>query len=176
MFEIILGSVVVVSFILLIITICNNRLILAIMKIDKAEEDIDMYLEKKKELLDRTRPVIIKELRLENFLTELDNLNGSENNFEVNDILKYAYHILFKTIDENEKLLKSDTLNSILDSLEENEENIGGAVKFYNDTVVMFNHIIASFPSCIVAFFRRLKKKDFYNDEKKEMYEILNEK
>lgn len=176
MLEIILGSVVVVSFILLIVTICNNRLILAIMKIDKAEEDIDMYLEKKKELLNRTRPIITKELRLDSYLAELDDFNGSENNFEVNEILKDAYNVLFKTIDENEKLLKSETLNSILDSLEENEENIGGAVKFYNDTVVIFNHLIASFPSCIVAFFRRFKKKDFYSDEKKEMYEILNDK
>ena len=51
-----------------------------------------------------------------------------------------------------------------------------GAIKFYNDTVVDFNRLVASFPSKIVAFIKRYRKKEFYNNEKREMFEILNEK
>lgn len=176
MLEIILGTIVVVSFILLIATIYSNKFSLAIIKIDKAEEDIDMYLRMKKELLDRTRPIVMKELKLEEFLTELDINLESINNFETNDILKKCGNVLYKTIDDNDKLLKSESLNSILDNLSENEENIVGAIKFYNDTVVDFNKLVMSFPSSVIALFKRYKRKDFYNNEKKEMFEILNDK
>ena len=57
-----------------------------------------------------------------------------------------------------------------------NEENIVGAIKFYNDTVVEFNRVVVSFPSKIVAIFRRYHKKEFYNNEKREIFEILNNK
>lgn len=176
MWEIVLIIIVIVSVILLIGTIFNNKYKLAIIKIDKAEEDINIYLEKKEDLLDRTRPIVKKELKLDSFLEKIDNKSDAMNNFQKNELLKNAYNELFKTLDENEKLLKSDSLNSILNSLNENEEQIVGAIKFYNDTVVDFNQLIISFPTNIIALFKGYKKKEFYNNEKREMFEILNEK
>lgn len=176
MLEIIIGIIVGISLILLIGTIINNNFQLAIIKIEKAEEDIDIYLEKKKELLDRTKPIIEKELKIEAFLPELA-LNFNEiSNIDENDILKKCYIDLYKTIDDNDKLLKSESLGNILNNLSDNEENIVGAIRFYNDTVVNYNKLIVSFPSNIVGFIKRYKKKAFYNNEKKEMFEILNEK
>lgn len=176
MLEIILGIIVFISLILLIMTIFSNKFKLAVIKIQKAEEDIDIYLQKKKELLDRTRPIVMKELKLDEFITDLNIPLDNINNFESNDILKNCYNTLLKTIDDNDKLLKSEALNTILDDLGENEENIIGAIKFYNDTVVDFNRLIVSFPSNIIALLKKYKKKVFYNDEKKEMFEILNDK
>jgi len=176
MLEIIIGIIVAISILLLIATIINNRFQLAIIKIEKAEEDIDMYLEKKKGFLERTKPIITKELKIEDFLPEL-NINFQEiSNFDENDILKKCFNDLFKIIDENDKLLKSESLSNILTNLNDNEENIVGAIKFYNDTVVEYNKLIVSFPSNIIGFIKRYKKKEFYNNEKKEMFEILNEK
>ena len=175
MLEIILGVIVLISILLIMIIIINNKFQFSIIKIDKAEEDISLYLDKKKELLDRCRPTIKKELKLENFLDELDESFDDVNNFSLHDTLKKCYNELFKTLDENEKLFKSESLVSILDDLNDNEEDIVGAIKFYNDTVVEFNQLIMSFPSNIIAFFRRFKKKEFYNNEKREIYEILNE-
>ena len=86
------------------------------------------------------------------------------------------YNKFFKTLDENEKLLKSENLLSILEDLNDNEEDIVGAIKFYNDTVVEFNKLLVSFPSNIIGFFKRYKRKDFYNDEKREIFEILNDR
>ena len=42
--------------------------------------------------------------------------------------------------------------------------------------VVEFNKLVMSFPSKLIAFLFRYKKKQFHNNEKREMYEILNEK
>lgn len=175
MLEIILGVIVLISILLIMIIIINNKFQFSIIKIDKAEEDISLYLDKKKELLDRCRPTIKKELKLGSFLDELDESFDDVNNFSLNDTLKKCYNELFKTLDENEKLFKSESLVSILEDLNDNEEDIVGAIKFYNDTVVEFNQLIMSFPSNIIAFFRRFKKKEFYNNEKREIYEILNE-
>ena len=172
----IVGAIVAISFILLICTIINNRFQLAIIKIEKAEEDIDIYLEKKKELLDRTRPIVSKELKLDAFLPDLEQDFNAISNFDENDILKKCYNDLFKTIDDNEKLLKSETLTNILTSLNENEENIVGAIRFYNDTVVSYNKLVVSFPSNIVGFFKRYKKKNFYNNEKREIFDVFSEK
>ena len=109
-------------------------------------------------------------------MAELDNDFKQINNFEENDILKKSYNEFLKIIDDNDKLLKSESLSTISSNLNDNEEDIVGAIKFYNDTVVNYNKLVVSFPSNIIGFFMRLKRKEFYNNEKKEMFEILNEK
>ena len=177
MLEIIIGCIVVIAIFLIIITIYYNKFQFVIIKIDEALNNIDTLLDKKRELLERTRPVIKKEIKFKDYLDGIDSLNKDElNNFELNDILKKFYNELFKVLDDNEKLFKSESLVSIVEEINDNEEKIIGSIKFYNDSVVSFNHLVAVFPSCVIAFFCRYKKKEFYNNEKREMYEILNDK
>ena len=176
MLGIILGIIVVISFLSFLFVIFYNKFQLAVIKIEKGEEDIDLYLQKKHELLERTRPVIKKALKTKEFMNILDEGNEGLDNFENHMLLKKCYNELFKTLDENEKLLKSDTLVKILEELNENEENIVGAIKFYNDTVVEYNKLVVAFPSKIIALIKGYKRKDFYNNEKREIFEILNNK
>ena len=122
MLEIILGVVVGLALITIFISILNNKFQFAIIKIEEAENNIDALLHTKKDLLERTCPIIIKELKIEEFLPEVLNINPDAlNHFEFNDLLRKNYNDLLKTIDENEKLLKSDSLNSILEELKKNE-------------------------------------------------------
>lgn len=177
MLYVILGTVVVISIILIIITINYNKFRFAIIKIDEAENNIDVLLQKKIELLDRTRPIIKKELKLDEFIEDIEFLKESQiNHFEMNNSLKEFHTDLIKILDENEKLFKSETLVSIIEEIDANEDAIVGSIKFYNDNVVIFNKLVGSFPSNVVAFLWRYKRKEFYNNEKREMYEILNEK
>lgn len=173
----ILGTVVVISIILIIITINYNKFRFAIIKIDEAENNIGVLLQKKIELLDRTRPIIKKELKLDEFIEDIEFLKESQiNHFEMNNSLKEFHTDLIKILDENEKLFKSETLISIIEEIDANEDAIIGSIKFYNDNVVIFNKLVGGFPSNVVAFLWRYKRKEFYNNEKREMYEILNEK
>ena len=177
MLYIILGGVILFSIILLVITIYYNKFRFTIIKIDEAENNIGVLLSKKVELLDRTRPIIKKEIKLKEFLDDIEFLKESKiNHFEMNSALKEYHNDLIKILDDHEKLLKSETLVSIIEEINSNEDAIVGTTKFYNDSVVTFNKLVSSFPSNIVAFFWRYKRKEFYNNEKKEMYEILNEK
>lgn len=176
MIEIIIGIIVVLSIIAFIMVIYNNRYELASIKIEKAEQDIELYLKKKLDLLQRTRPIVKKALKTKTFMEELDNIPNELNNLETHITLKKIYNELFKALDENDKLYKSEALLKILDELNDNEEDIIGAIKFYNDTVVDFNKLVVSFPSNVIALFKRYKKYEFYNNEKREIFEILNEK
>lgn len=176
MIEIILGCIVVLALLLLVIVIYHNKFRISIVKIEEAENNIDLHLQKKYDLLKRARPVVEKELKLEDFLVQLeDNYVHDLNDFELNDTLKSAYDELFKTLDDNEKLFKSEALMNILDDLNTNEIDLTAAIKFYNDTVVTFNKLIVSFPSNIIRLFFGYKKKEFYNHEKREVYEILKD-
>lgn len=177
MVELIIGIIVVIALILLFIVIIHNKFQFAIIEIEEAENNIDILLHKKKDLLNRSIPIIRKELKMEDFLKELDDKKDSDINlFELNSLLKKSYEDFFKVLDENEKLFKSETLTTIIDDINNNEIDLVAAVKFYNNSVVVFNKLVSSFPSCVFAFFRRYKKKDFYNNEKKEIFDILNDK
>lgn len=173
----ILAIIIVVSIMAMVITISYNKFRFAIIKIEEAESNIEILFEKKVQLLERTRPIIKKELKLKEFLDDIDFLSETQiNHFEMNNSLKTLHNELNKALDEHEKLYKSEALVSIIDEINSNEEAILGSTKFYNDNVVIFNQLVSSFPSNLVALLWRYKKKDFYNNEKKEMFEILNEK
>ena len=177
MFEIILGCGLVILLLIIIITIYHNKFQYVIIKIEEAENNIGVLLDKKRELLDRTRPIIKKELKLDEFLEELEGFEEKHlNHFQINTWLKDSYYDLIKLVDDNEKLYKSETLVSILEELSDNEDMIVGSINYYNDNVVDFNKLVVSFPARIVAILFRYKRKDFHNNEKREMYQILNEK
>ncbi len=174
MVKVVIGISVVLIFFIIILIVFNNKFKFAIIKINEAENNLDILLIKKLDLLERTVPIIKKELKLEDFLGELSNIDKTNlNHFQLNEILKSEHSELYRTLEEHEKLFKSEALNRILTELSDNEEAILGSVRYYNDNVVIFNHLVSAFPSKLVAFFHHYKKKNFYNDEDKEMYEIL---
>lgn len=176
MLEYILGFIIGFILVIAFFNFFNNKFQLLLIKFEKAEEDIKLYLDKKNELLLRAKPIIMKELKDEDILPNITELEENYNSFEVHNSLKKNYNDLFKIMDENDKLFKSDTLVDILEDLNTNEENIIGAIKFYNDTVVEYNQLIVAFPSNIISLFRKYKKREFYSNEKREIFEILNNK
>ena len=94
---------------------------------------------------------------------------------EINDLYARAYNELFKVIDDNDNLLKNEELSVIIDDINNNETDLLAAVKFYNDSAVIYNGLVSSFPAKIIAFLKRYKKREFYNNEKRKIYDILNE-
>lgn len=176
MIEYILGGIVLVSLLGIIIIIYHNKFRISVVKMEEAENNIDLFLQKKLDLLKRGKQIVIKELKLESFLDQLDSETVSElNHFELNDLLKRSYNDFFQLLDENEKLFKSESLSHIINDINDNEIDLVAAIKFYNDSVVVFNQLIVSFPSNIIRLFFGYRKKEFYNHEKREIYEILKE-
>ena len=73
MIEIILGCVVLVALLGIIIIIYHNKFRISIVKMEEAENNIDLFLQKKLELLKRAKPIVEKELKIEDFLEQIDN-------------------------------------------------------------------------------------------------------
>ena len=72
MIEIIIGVVLFIIIILAFFSVINNKFKLAIIKFEKAEEEIDIYLEKKHDLINRAKEIINKEIKKEDFFVDLD--------------------------------------------------------------------------------------------------------
>lgn len=170
----ILTIVVIISIFLIFIVLIHNKYQFAIIKIEEAENNIDMLLNKKLELLKRSSGIIKKELKLDSFLDDLDVDHEYTNLFNLNDILKNSSSAFYKILDENDKLFKSETLNCLLKEISDNELELAAAIKYYNNSVISFNKLVSIFPSNIYAFFKRYKKKSFYDDEDLEIFDILN--
>ncbi len=152
----------------------KNKFRFVNIKMEEALNAIDLHLQKKKELFEKVRPIIAKELDANDVLDYLESpLDLSQ--IEVNDLYARAYNDLFKIIDDNDKLLKNEELSTIIDDINNNETDLVAAVKFYNDSAVTYNELVTSFPSKIIAFFKRYKRCEFYNNEKRKIYDILNE-
>lgn len=174
--EIILGIIVFIASILLIILICKNKFNLYKVKIDEAENNVDILLQKKVDLLNKIAPIINKALKSDDFLSELKIINIKDySHFELYDNLRGNYNDLFNVLDDNEKLYKRKDLNNILEELNNNEENLIAAIKFYNNSVVSYNELIDKFPSNIIRLIFGYKKYEFYKNEKREIFEILKE-
>ena len=159
MFYIIVGSITIIAFILLIFAIYYNKFQFIIIKIDEAEENADILLKKKKELIERCIPIIKDELKLKEFIPEINDINEEMNHFEMNEKLTECYHKLFQKLDDNDKLYKSEKLVSILEELNDNEVDLAASVKFYNDSVVDFNKLILYFTYNIIILLFLYKNK-----------------
>ena len=118
MYYVIFGLVALVAAILLVITIFYNKFKFAIIKIEEAENNIDILFDKKIELLERTRPIIKKELKLKEFLDDIEFLSETKiNHFEMNESLRRLHSELNNILDEHDKLYKSEALVNIIDEI-----------------------------------------------------------
>ena len=98
--EIILGCIVVLALLILFITIGNNKFSFAIIRIEEAENNIEVLLHKKYDLLQRCCPIIIKELKVKDFLPDIGEIKLEEINDELNNIKKdLPFQIIFDTRD-----------------------------------------------------------------------------
>ena len=177
MLKIILGILILVAIIIIIGIIYFNRFQFTIIKIDEAENNIDMLLQKKLDLMKKCQPIVKKNLKDVEFMDDIENIIANKmDHFSLHDYLKRNYNELFKILDDNEKLYKKKNLISVIEDINENELELVAAIKFYNDNVVIYNQLIMTFPSNILKIFLGYKKKDFYNNEKREIFEILKNK
>ncbi len=158
----------------IIMVIYYHKFQYLIIRINEAENNIDILLQKKIECISTIIPIIQNNTKEKEFLDDFSIIREKEkNHFEVNEFLRNSHVEIMKVIGDYEKLLKNDDFVGHMENLEDNEEDLVASIKYYNDNTVEFNHLISSFPSSIIRVFLHLKKKELYSTEKKEIFEIL---
>ena len=173
---IIICLIVALLGIITIILIQNyNRFQWLIIKINKAEKNISFHLEKKHAILTRYLEVLkdnieindeFEDYKLLNTKLSINNLNKKINNFN---------NLISKYMDNNEKLLKKEAIIGINKELNEVNISIDGSKKYYNENVILYNHLCHKFPSIILAKIFRYKDKEFLEENIDENLKILND-
>ncbi len=169
------GSLILVSILGIIFINIYNQFQFSMIKIDEAENNMDSLLRKKMDLLLRLLPFVTEKDEQEiKQIAEIEKIKEKPlNNFELHRTLITYLHEVRLMLDHQEDLSENEQFYSLQMELIDIEEEIDASVHYYNDNVVKYNQLIKCFPSNIVKFFFHYRVKDFYSNEKDELYEIL---
>ena len=169
----------VMIFIMIEIGFYNQFQLLKI-KISEAFNNIDILFEKKLNLLERTVTIIKENNKKYKDAQLLDNLvkikNKKLSRFELNHELTIALREYHSLLDLDKKLSEIEALKNINEDLIDIDNDLNAAKKYYNDNIVLYNNLVSSIPSSIVAHLFHYKKEEFFKEEKIETLEILKEK
>ena len=154
-----------------------NKFQFAIIKLTEAENMIKKALMERLLIFDRIIPILKDSVKDEDDNKLLDSMiklkNKKLNSIELNKELDKCNRKLNEVLDNNLDLYKQENIDNILKELSQNRENIEYGTKYYNDNVVYYNKLVKSFPSNLIAVLFKYKHKEFYENEKEEMFEIL---
>ena len=170
MIYLIIGLVLLVILLLVInFLYYKNKFNFYFLKVEEADNNIELILEKKIEILLKIAKIIDKDMEKE--LEE----------FKRKEISKHQCYIELSSL--GNKLLKeadaeeyesNKKLNNLIGRFDDNECDLKGSLKYYNDNAVEINNYIHKFPSNIVSLFSHFKELDIYKIEKRESFAILS--
>ena len=170
MIYLILGLVLLVILLLVInFLYYKNKFKFYFLKVEEADNNIELILEKKIEILLKIAKIIDKDMEKE--LEE----------FKKKEISKHQCYIELSSL--GNKLLKeadaeeyesNKKLNNLIGRFDDNECDLKGSLKYYNDNAVEINNYIHKFPSNIVSLLSHFKELDIYKIEKRESFAILS--
>lgn len=170
MIYLILGLILLVILLLVInFLYYKNKFNFYFLKVEEADNNIELILEKKIEILLKIAKIIDKDMEKE--LEE----------FKKKEISKHQCYVELSSL--GNKLLKeadaeeyesNKKLNNLIGRFDDNECDLKGSLKYYNDNAVEINNYIHKFPSNIVSLFSHFKELDIYKIEKRESFAILS--
>ena len=173
---IISGVITVLAIIMLITKVKSNSLTNYKIKLDEVEAEIETLLNAKLSLLTELQEKLSeRESDVEfNFLCNLEAVNDDE--FKLNTILNKAYKELKDFLGEKRSFIPDDDIKKQLEELYQVDIECIATKEYYNNISVILNNKIKKFPNNIIAKFKRIKKKELYNDPIEEEFEILKKK
>ncbi len=174
----IIGIIVAIIGIILIILVNQyNKFQWTNVLVDKGETNLELAFTKKHDILMRYLD-ILKDNKIDIPDDEYDEykiLNTKTSINKVNKSIEEITNYINKIMDDNEKLLKKEAIININKELNEINITINGGKKYYNDNLVLYNHLCNAFPSNLIAKLKKYKEKDFLDGEIKDELKILDE-
>ncbi len=163
------------TMIFIVFAINSNRFSSILIKINEAEENIKVLLNEKYNLLLLIKETVSNTLSKEVF-NSIDEIKIEDlNSFELNNELSKFDKEVIELRDFNKDIELSEDNMKLFDDLDSIDTECVASEKYYNDNVNLFNKLINSFPSNIIAKIKRYKEKDLYSNKKEEIFEILKQ-
>ncbi len=174
--SIICGCIAFIAIIILIIKLKSDKLYVYNTKIQEAENEIQLLLDKKMSLLSEIHQQLSEQIENINFnyLCNLEDINDDE--FKLNSILNNAYSELKDFLENRHSFIPEDNTKHLIDELYRINIECIATKNYYNDNSIILNNKIKKFPNNIIAKFKHLHKKELYNDPVEEEFEILKKK
>ena len=149
------------------IILSKKRMKREVLKIDEANNNINLYLEKKRKLLND----VIKVLDNEELSSFKDISFDVIDKIRMNEVLEDYYDKL-KILLEDDDINKDKDLDKLLSDINDNNCNLYGSIKFYNDSINKYSLLKNKFPTKVVKLFCGFKKFDSYSikTSKKSIY------
>lgn len=170
MIYLIIGLILLIILLLVInFLYYKNKFNFYFLKVEEANNNIELILEKKIEILLKIAKIIDKDMEKE--LEE----------FKKKEISKHQCYVELSSL--GNKLLKeadaeeyesNKKISNLIERFDDNECDLKGVLKYYNDNAVEINNYIHKFPSNIVSLFSHFKELDIYKIEKRESFAILS--
>lgn len=144
----------------------SNKLNRAIVKIDEASSGIDVALTKRYDVLTKMIEVVKSYAKYEKeTLFEVIKLRDNMSVKEKNDVNRSMNETMKKIhiVAENYPELKSsDNYKTLQQSIADVEEHLQAARRLYNSNVSIYNQLLVSFPTSMIAQNKGMSKKDFF--------------
>ena len=170
------GIITVISTIVLIIKLKNDKLDHFNTKIVECEKKLQISLEEKFSIISELQPKLssITDNAEFNLLCDLEEI--IDDDFMINAILNKADKEIKKFLEERRSYIPNDDVKELLSKLHETSIECTALKQYYNEYANSLNNLIANFPNNIIAKFKKIKHRELYNDPVEEEFEILKKK
>lgn len=161
---------IVVAILILIFVIwyisVSNKLNRAVVKIDEASSGIDVALTKRYDVLTKMIEVVKSYAKHEketlfDVIKLRDNMSMKEKN-EVNHLMDENFKKINIVAENYPELKSSENYNTLQKSITDVEEHLQAARRLYNSNISLYNQMIVSFPTSVIAKNNGMLKKDFF--------------
>ena len=156
----------------------SNKLNRSVVKIDESLSGIDVALTKRYDVLTKMIEVVKGYAKHEKeTLFEIIKLREGMSIKEKNEVSQSMDEALKKinlVVENYPELRSSENYKTLQQSIADVEEHLQAARRLYNSNVSLYNQLLVSFPTSVIANSKGLTKKDFFeaDDTKKEDVKI----
>ena len=170
----IIGGIVVLIILICVIMVLvyKNKYNFLYIKVKEADNNLDILLQKKEEILLKIIP-ILEEAKIKDIPEVIKLKSKRLNHHELYQELMDMTTEILKIIDDYEDKLDFKKLDALVDKLNENENHLRAALKYYNDNGEEIIYLSHKFPTNLIKTFSHYQDIETYKLEKREAFEIL---
>lgn len=144
----------------------SNKLNRAVVKIDEASSGIDVALTKRYDVLTKMIEVVKSYAKHEketlfDVIKLRDNMSMKEKS-EANHLMDENFKKINIVAENYPELKSSENYNTLQKSITDVEEHLQAARRLYNSNISLYNQMIVSFPTSVIANNKGMLKKDFF--------------
>ena len=170
----IIGGVIVLIILICVIMVLayKNKYNFLYIKVKEADNNLDILLQKKEEILLKIVP-ILEDAKIKDIPEVIKLKSKRINHHELYQELMDMTTDILKIIDDYEDKLDFDKLDNLIDKLNENENDLRAALKYYNDNGEEIIYLSHKFPTNLIKIFSHYQDIETYKLKKRETFEIL---